>query len=147
MYDVLFTFHLMIIEFMYLFWGQKINILFLFKDTTWNIIVALVEVEALFPNADLVIIETLNWISYIVCHQVVLAKESGLCYAALALVTDYDSWRYDDAAQHVCIITIPTGMAWFQLRAWYVLHCYCNTSGVTDMLQTLGWGSYQKNWR
>ena len=50
----------MIIEFMYLFWGQKINILFLFKDTTWNIIVALVEVEALFPNADLVIIETLN---------------------------------------------------------------------------------------
>ena len=30
MYDVLFMFHLMIIEFMYLFWGHKINILFLF---------------------------------------------------------------------------------------------------------------------
>ena len=30
MYDVLFMFHLMIIEFMYLFWGQKINILFFF---------------------------------------------------------------------------------------------------------------------
>ncbi|KAK2191492.1 hypothetical protein NP493_49g02043 [Ridgeia piscesae] len=35
--------------------------------------------------------------------EVVLAKESGLCYAALALVTDYDSWRYDDAAQHVSV--------------------------------------------
>ena len=32
MYDVLFTFHLMIIEFMYLFLGQKINILFLFRS-------------------------------------------------------------------------------------------------------------------
>ena len=30
MYDVLFMFHLMIIEFMYLFLGHKINILFLF---------------------------------------------------------------------------------------------------------------------
>lgn len=25
--------------------------------------------------------------------QVVLAKEAGLCYAAVALATDYDCWR------------------------------------------------------
>lgn len=25
--------------------------------------------------------------------QVVLAKEAGLCYAAVAMATDYDSWR------------------------------------------------------
>lgn len=28
----------------------------------------------------------------------VLAKEAGLCYASLALVTDYDSWREDTEA-------------------------------------------------
>ena len=27
--------------------------------------------------------------------QVILAKEAGLCYAAMGLVTDYDSWRED----------------------------------------------------
>ena len=27
--------------------------------------------------------------------QVVLAKEAGLCYASMGLVTDYDSWRED----------------------------------------------------
>lgn len=34
-----------------------------------------------------------NWLL-----QVILAKELGLCYAALALVTDYDSWKDDEEA-------------------------------------------------
>ncbi|XP_046361650.2 S-methyl-5'-thioadenosine phosphorylase-like isoform X1 [Haliotis rufescens] len=33
--------------------------------------------------------------------EVVLAKEAGLCYASLALVTDYDSWREDTEAVNV----------------------------------------------
>ncbi|KAI8787035.1 S-methyl-5-thioadenosine phosphorylase [Biomphalaria glabrata] len=33
--------------------------------------------------------------------EVVLAKEVGLLYASLALVTDYDSWRDDHEAVHV----------------------------------------------
>ncbi|XP_046578107.1 LOW QUALITY PROTEIN: S-methyl-5'-thioadenosine phosphorylase-like [Haliotis rubra] len=33
--------------------------------------------------------------------EVALAKEAGLCYASLALVTDYDSWREDTAAVNV----------------------------------------------
>ncbi|CAG5121271.1 unnamed protein product [Candidula unifasciata] len=33
--------------------------------------------------------------------EVVLAKEAGLLYASLALVTDYDSWRDDYEAVHV----------------------------------------------
>lgn len=27
------------------------------------------------------------------CPEVVLAKEAGLCYAVIALATDYDCWR------------------------------------------------------
>lgn len=33
--------------------------------------------------------------------EVILAKELGLCYAALALVTDYDSWKDDEEAVNV----------------------------------------------
>lgn len=33
--------------------------------------------------------------------QVVLAKEAGLCYAAIGLVTDYDCWR--DTGNKVCV--------------------------------------------
>ena len=33
--------------------------------------------------------------------QVPLAKEAGLCYAAVALVTDYDCWREMDDSEHV----------------------------------------------
>jgi len=33
--------------------------------------------------------------------EVVLARESGLCYASMALVTDYDSWREDTASVNV----------------------------------------------
>jgi 5'-methylthioadenosine phosphorylase len=33
--------------------------------------------------------------------EVVLAKEAGLLYVSLALVTDYDSWRDDQEAVHV----------------------------------------------
>ncbi|XP_005106690.2 S-methyl-5'-thioadenosine phosphorylase [Aplysia californica] len=33
--------------------------------------------------------------------EVVLAKEAGLLYASMALVTDYDSWREDHEAVHV----------------------------------------------
>ena len=34
--------------------------------------------------------------------KVVLAKEAGLPYAALALVTDYDSWKDDVEAVSSC---------------------------------------------
>lgn len=30
--------------------------------------------------------------------EVILAKEQGLCYAAIALPTDYDSWRESEEA-------------------------------------------------
>ena len=33
--------------------------------------------------------------------QVVLVNELGMCYAAIALVTDYDSWRDEDDVEHV----------------------------------------------
>ncbi|KAH8035861.1 hypothetical protein HPB51_010613 [Rhipicephalus microplus] len=36
--------------------------------------------------------------------QVVLAKEAGLLYASIALVTDYDSWRLD--LQHVDVTAV-----------------------------------------
>ena len=29
------------------------------------------------------------------CPETVLAKEAGLCYAAVAMVTDYDTWKED----------------------------------------------------
>ena len=29
------------------------------------------------------------------CPEVVLAREAGLCYAAVAMVTDYDTWKED----------------------------------------------------
>ena len=29
------------------------------------------------------------------CPEVFLAKEAGLCYAAIAMVTDYDTWKED----------------------------------------------------
>jgi len=31
----------------------------------------------------------------------VLAKEAGLCYAAVAIATDYDCWR--DTGERVCV--------------------------------------------
>jgi len=37
--------------------------------------------------------------------EVVLAKELGLCYASVALVTDYDCWR-DDDAEHVSVDSV-----------------------------------------
>lgn len=40
--------------------------------------------------------------------QVVLAKEAGLSYAAVALVTDYDCWRENETtvSSHLDVITI-----------------------------------------
>ena len=35
------------------------------------------------------------------CSQVVLAGELGLCYASLAMATDYDCWRCDGEAVDV----------------------------------------------
>lgn len=40
--------------------------------------------------------------------EVILAKEAGLLYAAIALVTDYDSWRLD--VQHVDVETVLATM-------------------------------------
>ena len=35
--------------------------------------------------------------------QVILAKEAGLCYASMGLVTDYDSWREEtESVGHTC---------------------------------------------
>lgn len=39
--------------------------------------------------------------NFISSFQVVLAKEAGLCYAAIGLVTDYDCWR--DTGSKVCV--------------------------------------------
>lgn len=36
--------------------------------------------------------------------EVVLAKEAGLCYAAIAMATDYDCWR--TSGDHVCVADV-----------------------------------------
>lgn len=36
--------------------------------------------------------------------EVVLAKEAGLCYAAIAIATDYDCWR--DVGGKVCVADV-----------------------------------------
>ena len=36
--------------------------------------------------------------------EVVLAKEAGLCYAAIAIATDYDCWRSDGSK--VCVADV-----------------------------------------
>lgn len=33
-----------------------------------------------------------------------MAKEAGLCYAAVAMATDYDCWR--DKGDHVCVADV-----------------------------------------
>lgn len=33
--------------------------------------------------------------------EVVLAKEAGICYASIAMATDYDCWR--TSGDHVCV--------------------------------------------
>lgn len=38
---------------------------------------------------------------HIKCPKVVLAKEAGLCYAAIALATDYDCWK--STGEKVCV--------------------------------------------
>lgn len=36
--------------------------------------------------------------------EVILAKEMGLCYASIAMATDYDCWR--EGGQHVCVADV-----------------------------------------
>lgn len=36
--------------------------------------------------------------------EVVLAKEAGICYASVALVTDYDCWR--ESGEKVCVAEV-----------------------------------------
>lgn len=38
------------------------------------------------------------------CPEVVLAKEAGLCYAAIAMATDYDCWR--EQGNNVCVADV-----------------------------------------
>lgn len=38
--------------------------------------------------------------------EVVLAKEAGLCYAAIAIATDYDCWR--SSGSKVCVADVLT---------------------------------------
>ncbi|ELT92934.1 hypothetical protein CAPTEDRAFT_228522 [Capitella teleta] len=35
--------------------------------------------------------------------EVILAKEAGISYASIALVTDYDCWREEEGAEHVSV--------------------------------------------
>lgn len=39
------------------------------------------------------------------CPEVVLAKEAGLCYSAIAMATDYDCWR-TSSEDHVCVADV-----------------------------------------
>ena len=49
-------------------------------------------------RVHLLIKTEVNSISFL---QVPLAREAGLCYAAVALVTDYDCWREMEDSEHV----------------------------------------------
>jgi 5'-methylthioadenosine phosphorylase len=40
------------------------------------------------------------------CPEVVLAKELGMPYASIAIVTDYDCWRDHDGAEHVDVESV-----------------------------------------
>ena len=40
------------------------------------------------------------------CPEVTLAKELGMPYAAIAIVTDYDCWREHDGAEHVDVESV-----------------------------------------
>ncbi|KAH3775701.1 S-methyl-5'-thioadenosine phosphorylase-like isoform X3 [Dreissena polymorpha] len=51
--------------------------------------------------------------------EVVLAKEAGICYAAMGLVTDYDSWREDTAS--VSVESVMNTMAENSKKATRVL--------------------------
>lgn len=53
------------------------------------------------------------------CPEVVLAKEAGLCYAAIAMATDYDCWR--SFGHNVCVAEV---MAMFK----------ANVSKVTQLI-------------
>ena len=44
---------------------------------------------------------TLILTSIVFFYQVMLANELSLCYATIALVTDYDSWRDVETHDHV----------------------------------------------
>lgn len=45
--------------------------------------------------------------------EVVLAKEVGLCYASIAMATDYDCWKEHEEA--VSGILFGTCMAWVSM--------------------------------
>ena len=65
-------------------------------------------------------------------YQVVLAKEAGLCYAAMALVTDYDCWREEEDVEHVICQTISASasLAIFFLGAG--AQCLSNNDMTSD---------------
>ncbi|KAF5300879.1 hypothetical protein FQR65_LT09041 [Abscondita terminalis] len=56
------------------------------------------------PEASLECCLILLWV--IMFLQVVLAKEAGLCYAAIALATDYDCWKA--SGERVCVEDVMT---------------------------------------
>lgn len=58
------------------------------------------------------------------CHvsQVVLAKEAGLPYASLALVTDYDSWRDDHEAVSTWSLLLQS-VVWFSYTIYFAIFC------------------------
>ena len=61
-------------------------------------------------------------VNFISILQVPLAKEAGLCYAAVALVTDYDCWREMDDSEHVSLLY----RNFCFLQSTHVAnHCFC----------------------
>ena len=71
-------------------------------------------------------------------RQVVLANEAGMCYAAIALVTDYDCWR-DVAEEHhvsTCSSHSFTALLFINKLHLYKLWVWCsfvyipNVSGI-----------------
>ncbi|XP_035216278.1 S-methyl-5'-thioadenosine phosphorylase-like isoform X2 [Stegodyphus dumicola] len=51
--------------------------------------------------------------------EVVLANELGLCYAAVAMATDYDCWRYDESS--VCVDEVMATMKQNAYKATQIL--------------------------
>ena len=68
------------------------------------------------------------------CPEVVLAKELGLPYASIAIVTDYDCWRDHDGAEHVDVESV--------LRIFRA-----NIGKVTNLILNAVPSIANKNWR
>lgn len=56
--------------------------------------------------------------------EVVLAKEAGLCYASIAMATDYDCWKeHEEAVSFFCFV-------WKFPPLLYILLIVCSDEGL-----------------